>query len=115
MAERFAIPARIRGKTPEGTGYIRAGVGEPLLLIHGVGMNATIWEPQIDLLKNRYDVIAIDMLGHGESPLPPEDAGLANYAEQGDRPARSSRLGKRLGRRPFDGRARRAGNRPARA
>ena len=82
MAERFAIPARIRGKTPEGTGYIRAGVGEPLLLIHGVGMNATIWEPQIDLLKNRYDVIAIDMLGHGESPLPPEDAGLANYADQ---------------------------------
>jgi len=82
MAECLAMPARIRGKTPTGTGYIRAGAGEPLLLIHGVGMNATIWAPQIDLLKNRYDVIAIDMLGHGDSPLPPENAVLADYADQ---------------------------------
>jgi flavin reductase (DIM6/NTAB) family NADH-FMN oxidoreductase RutF/pimeloyl-ACP methyl ester carboxylesterase len=82
MAERFVMPAPIRGKAPDATGYIRAGSGEPLLLIHGVGMNATIWQPQIELLKSRYDVIAIDMLGHGESRLPPEDAILADYADQ---------------------------------
>ncbi len=82
MGERFAISARIRGRAPDATGYIRAGTGEPLLLIHGVGMNATIWQPQIDLLKSRYDVIAMDMLGHGASPLPSETAGLDDYADQ---------------------------------
>lgn len=82
MAERAAPSARIREKAPDGTGYLRAGAGEPLLLIHGVGMNAAIWQPQIDLLKSRYDVIAIDMLGHGVSPLPPEQAALSDYAGQ---------------------------------
>ncbi|TIV08478.1 MAG: alpha/beta fold hydrolase, partial [Mesorhizobium sp.] len=71
-----------RGTAPDGTGFIRAGSGVPVLLIHGVGMNASIWAPQIELMKNRWDVIAIDMLGHGPSPLPPEDASLADYAGQ---------------------------------
>ncbi|TJW85753.1 MAG: alpha/beta fold hydrolase, partial [Mesorhizobium sp.] len=61
-----------RGTAPDGSGYIRAGSGAPVLLIHGVGMNASIWAPQIELMKNRWDVIAIDILGHGQSPLPPE-------------------------------------------
>jgi flavin reductase (DIM6/NTAB) family NADH-FMN oxidoreductase RutF/pimeloyl-ACP methyl ester carboxylesterase len=82
MAERLAMPARLRGGASAGTGYIRAGAGEPLLLIHGVGMNAAIWQPQIELLKERYDVVAIDMLGHGESRLPPENPVLADYAGQ---------------------------------
>lgn len=82
MGERLTIPARIRGVASGAIGYIRSGTGEPLLLIHGVGMNATIWQPQIELLKSRYDVIAIDMLGHGESRLPPENPVLSDYAEQ---------------------------------
>jgi flavin reductase (DIM6/NTAB) family NADH-FMN oxidoreductase RutF/pimeloyl-ACP methyl ester carboxylesterase len=82
MGERLTIPARIRGGASGATSYIRSGAGEPLLLIHGVGMNATIWQPQIELLKSRYDVIAIDMLGHGGSRLPPENPVLADYANQ---------------------------------
>lgn len=82
MGERLTVPARIRGGASGAIGYIRSGTGEPLLLIHGVGMNATIWQPQIELLKSRYDVIAIDMLGHGASRLPPENPVLSDYADE---------------------------------
>lgn len=82
MPERFAMPDRTRNKAPDGTTYIRSGAGEPILLIHGVGMSAAIWQSQIDLLEDRHDMIAIDMLGHGASPLPPENAGLSDYASQ---------------------------------
>lgn len=71
-----------RATAPDGTSFIRAGSGAPVLLIHGVGMNAAIWEPQIARMKDRWDVIAIDMLGHGQSPLPPANADLADYAAQ---------------------------------
>ena len=42
MADAAAL---VRGKAPDGTGFIRAGSGAPVLLIHGVGMSAAIWEP----------------------------------------------------------------------
>lgn len=71
-----------QGTTPDGTGFIRAGSGAPVLFIHGVGMNAAIWQPQIERMADSFDVIAIDMLGHGQSPLPPPDPALADYADQ---------------------------------
>lgn len=72
----------VRGKAPDGTGFIRAGSGMPVLLIHGVGMSAAIWQPQIALMRDRFDLVAIDMLGHGASPLPPEEANLWDFADQ---------------------------------
>ncbi|MBN9222574.1 MAG: alpha/beta fold hydrolase [Mesorhizobium sp.] len=71
-----------QGTAPDGTGFIRAGAGAPVLFIHGVGMNAAIWQPQIERMADSFDVIAIDMLGHGQSPLPPPDPELADYADQ---------------------------------
>ncbi|MGQ3032231.1 MAG: alpha/beta fold hydrolase, partial [Ferrovibrionaceae bacterium] len=71
-----------QGKAPDGTGFIRAGAGTPVLFIHGVGMNAAIWQPQIERMTDRFDVVAIDMLGHGQSPLPPQHPELADYADQ---------------------------------
>ncbi|MFD2057086.1 alpha/beta fold hydrolase [Mesorhizobium calcicola] len=79
MADGAAL---VRGKAPDGTGFIRAGTGAPVLLIHGVGMSAAIWEPQIMLMQNHFELIAIDMLGHGASPLPPENAGVSDFADQ---------------------------------
>lgn len=50
---------------------IEAGRGEPLLLIHGVGLRAEAWEPQIARLASTHQVLAVDMPGHGgTSPLP---------------------------------------------
>ncbi|MFK0691510.1 alpha/beta fold hydrolase [Mesorhizobium sp. IMUNJ 23033] len=76
------VAALIRRTAPDGTGFIRAGSGAPVLFIHGVGMNAAIWQPQIEMMKDRHDVVAIDMLGHGGSPLPPENAELSDFADQ---------------------------------
>lgn len=53
--------------------YRQAGQGEPVVLIHGVGMQSAAWGPQIEALSATHHVIALDMPGHGGSdPLPPE-------------------------------------------
>lgn len=50
---------------------IDQGSGAPVLLIHGVGMRAEAWAPQIEALSADHRVVAIDMPGHGDSdPLP---------------------------------------------
>lgn len=52
--------------------YRTKGAGEPLVLIHGVGMQSAAWAPQIEKFATNYHVIALDMPGHGGSdPLPP--------------------------------------------
>lgn len=51
--------------------YREVGQGEPLVLIHGVGMQSAAWGPQIEYFSQSMRVIAIDMPGHGgSSPLP---------------------------------------------
>ncbi|TGU96706.1 alpha/beta fold hydrolase [Mesorhizobium sp. M00.F.Ca.ET.151.01.1.1] len=82
MTDASASAWARQGTAPDGTSFIRAGAGTPVLFIHGVGMNAAIWQPQIKRMADRFDVIAIDMLGHGQSPLPPQHPELADYADQ---------------------------------
>lgn len=43
------------------------GQGEPLLLIHGIFCSRKQWNLQIEYFKNKYQVIACDLRGHGES------------------------------------------------
>jgi pimeloyl-ACP methyl ester carboxylesterase len=50
--------------------YHRTGSGPTLVLIHGIGHHWQGWEPVIDLLAGDRDVIAIDLPGFGESPMP---------------------------------------------
>lgn len=47
----------------------QGGNGPPLLLIHGVGLNADAWEPLITYLKPHFAITAIDLPGHDESPI----------------------------------------------
>lgn len=52
------------------TGYLEAGDGEPVLLLHGgeFGASAQLgWEHNISALAARYWVLAPDMLGYGNS------------------------------------------------
>lgn len=58
---------------------------ETVVLIHGVGMNHSVWSPQIKALTTRYQVIAYDMLGHGGSALPTPAPTLDEYAAQLER------------------------------
>lgn len=45
------------------------GSGEPLLLIHGLGSAATAWKPVLPLLTSQFQVITVDLPGHGKTPL----------------------------------------------
>ncbi|MEU4998663.1 alpha/beta fold hydrolase [Streptomyces sp. NPDC021622] len=56
----------------------RAGKGEPLLLLHGIGHHLQAWDPVFGLLATEYDVIAVDLPGFGASPALPD--GLAYNA-----------------------------------
>ncbi|MFM0336290.1 alpha/beta fold hydrolase [Paraburkholderia fungorum] len=53
-----------------------------VVLIHGVGMNQTVWSPQIEALTASYRVAVYDMLGHGDSALPTAAPTLDEYAAQ---------------------------------
>ncbi len=55
--------------TPAGTSYLATGQGQPVVLIHGVGLNKEMWGGQVVGLATQYRVIAYDMLGHGASPV----------------------------------------------
>ncbi len=45
-----------------------SGTGPGLLLIHGWGMNAAVWQPLLPLLEGDFRVIRVDLPGHGHSP-----------------------------------------------
>lgn len=61
--------------------YIEQGHGEPLLLLHGVGMRAEAWEPQIAYFSKNYKVIAVDLPGHGESDALLSQKDLPDYVD----------------------------------
>lgn len=71
-------PTRPRSDLGDGLSGIVAGSGAPVLLIHGVGLRAEAWAPQIDVLSCHFRVIAADLPGHGESRLCAE-ATLEDY------------------------------------
>ncbi|MGQ0840804.1 alpha/beta fold hydrolase [Actinokineospora sp.] len=53
--------------------FERRGQGSPLVLLHGIGHRWQAWEPVLDRLAERHDVIAIDLPGFGASPMLPPD------------------------------------------
>jgi pimeloyl-ACP methyl ester carboxylesterase len=50
----------------------RAGEGEPLVLLHGIGLTHRSWTPVLPALERSHDVIALDLPGFGESPPLPQ-------------------------------------------
>jgi pimeloyl-ACP methyl ester carboxylesterase len=52
--------------------HYRGGAGEPLVLVHGIGHTWRGWKPMLPLLEQTFDVLAVDLPGHGRSaPFPP--------------------------------------------
>lgn len=49
----------------------RGGRGEPLVLMHGIGMRWQFFEPVLPRLEAEREVIAVDLPGFGGSPAPP--------------------------------------------
>jgi pimeloyl-ACP methyl ester carboxylesterase len=87
MPETGTIQHVVGAARERGTTHVRrSGKGStevsPIILLHGLGMQNTIWQPQIDILQHDFDVVTFDMLGHGQSSLPPENPKLSDYADQ---------------------------------
>lgn len=57
------------------------GTGEPLVLIHGWAMHSGIWRAFAKQLAQRYQVICVDLPGHGRSEKSP-DFTLENISHQ---------------------------------
>jgi pimeloyl-ACP methyl ester carboxylesterase len=59
----------------------RAGHGEPLLLLHGIGSTRDDFSALQPRLAEHFDVLSVDLPGHGESPFgewPPTVAALTD-------------------------------------
>jgi 3-oxoadipate enol-lactonase len=46
---------------------LESGSGEPLILVHGLGSDHTIWDGILPLFSENYHVVAMDLRGHGFS------------------------------------------------
>ncbi len=51
--------------------YTSNGIGKTIVLIHGFCENSTCFNEQVFLLKAKYNVVTIDLPGHGKSPVLP--------------------------------------------
>jgi len=56
---------------------------EPLVFIHGVGLDHKMWDSQIASLK-KYSTITYDLLGHGKTPYNKEEVTLNDFSDQLD-------------------------------
>jgi pimeloyl-ACP methyl ester carboxylesterase len=74
----FAVPLKtasaqlISGTIPVGPYghelyYEVGGEGEPVVLIHGLSFDLSMWDAQMDALTEHYQVIRYDAVGHGQS------------------------------------------------
>lgn len=51
--------------------FVQQGLGQPVILIHGLAASLHDWDDLIpELVKNGYAAYALDLLGHGESGKP---------------------------------------------
>jgi pimeloyl-ACP methyl ester carboxylesterase len=60
--------------------YRVTGNGKPVMLIHGFGEDGTIWNNQVEALKNKYRFIVPDLPGSGKSEMI-DDMSIEGLAE----------------------------------
>jgi pimeloyl-ACP methyl ester carboxylesterase len=61
--------------------YARAGSGAPVVLLHGWGAEIASFGLIPSILAERFDVIALDLPGFGQTPLPSRPWTTDDYAE----------------------------------
>ena len=63
-----ADPSPDAGRAP--LAHRQTGEGEPIVLLHGVPGQASVWAATTDLLARDFHVVSVDLAGFGDSPDP---------------------------------------------
>jgi 2-hydroxy-6-oxonona-2,4-dienedioate hydrolase len=66
--------------TPDPLPYQRAGVGAPLVLVHGYLGGSSQWGEQVPLLSQHFEVITLDLAGYGMANHLTAPTDLAEHA-----------------------------------
>lgn len=64
------IAGAIAGEADSALYYETAGSGDPVLLIHGLGLDRRMWEAQVTALASTHRIIRFDLPGAGRSAVP---------------------------------------------
>ena len=56
---------------------------DPIVFIHGVGLDQNMWNSQINFLNNQ-SILTYDLLGHGKTPYSKEEITLNDFSNQLD-------------------------------
>jgi pimeloyl-ACP methyl ester carboxylesterase len=78
-----SLPIEPAARVPVGdlsVAYRAAGIGEPLVLLHGFLCDSRVWRRQLDDLAGGFRVVAWDAPGAGESPDPPHGFTISDWA-----------------------------------
>jgi len=59
---------------------VEAGRGRPVLLLHGLGWDHSLWNPTVERLASHYHMIAADTRGHGATDKPDGPYDMAMFA-----------------------------------
>ena len=74
--------ARVRISAGYDIGYAESGSGErtPIVFLHGVGSDKSVWRPQLDHFGEERRAVAFDYPGYGDSDPAPERTTRDDYA-----------------------------------
>src|SRR6516225_11705128 len=50
--------------------YAVAGKGEPIVFLHGFGLDLAMWDPQWQAFAGKFRVVRYDLRGYGGSSIP---------------------------------------------
>ncbi len=67
MGKSFEIEGAVGAIAGLDTTPTGGGIGEPVLLVHGINMSRDVWTDVIEILGHSRRVISFDLRGHGQS------------------------------------------------
>ena len=73
---------KVETNTGRSIGYEQAGTGEamPIVFLHGVGSDKSVWRPQLEYFSATRRALAFDYPGYGDSDPAPEGTSRDDYA-----------------------------------
>lgn len=60
--------------------YEIAGQGDPIVFLHGLGSSTRDWQSQVECFSQNYQVVTVDLRGHGQSSKPTGEYSVQQFA-----------------------------------